>query len=127
MIGRILTTLFVTLAVLGMVFPIPGARTADAEMISSSPSTSGTADVKIQAGREVVEVYLLQSGCTAESAAGFAGALSPSELAFIADNPTALHSAGEAAITAITGVLLFILFIVLIFVETDTQEESGAK
>lgn len=127
MIGRILTTLFVTLAVLGMVFPLPGARKADAEMIASCPSDTGAADVRAQVGREIVEVFLLQSGCTAESATGFAGALSPAELAFIADNPAALRSAGEGAVTAVTGVLLFILFIVLLFIETDTQEDTGQK
>jgi hypothetical protein len=119
--------LFVTLATLGLVFPIAPARSAHAEMINSSPSGDAPADVRQHVGKEFVQNYLVASGCEEASAAKLASALSPRELAFIAENPQILRQGGGIVITSVCGVLLAILFLVALFMETDTQEETGDK
>ncbi len=123
MLGRMVAALFVTLAALGLIFPATPIGSAHAELISSSPCSDAPPDVRQSIGKELVKNYLVVGGCEDTSAAQFAAALSPQELAFIADNPQVLQHGG--AITAVCGVLLAILVFVAFLMETDTQEETG--
>lgn len=127
MLGRMVVTIVVTLAAMGLIFPGVAARNISAEMIWSTPTGDTLADARQCLGKELVRDFLVASGCEEASAAHFAAALSPHELAFIADNPQLLQHGGAWEIEPVTWVLLAILLFVLILIETDTQEETGNK
>ena len=127
MVGKMAVTLVVTLAAMGLICPAVPTRAASAEMIGSVPVGEVSRDAKLQMGQQLVKAHLIANGCEVSSATGFAGALSAQELAFIADNPQVLQNAGNLILTSVCGVFLFVLVIVLVFMETGTQEETGEK